>query len=52
MCKKKTRDKLLVVDHCHKTKKVRGLLCRKCNTMLHVFDNYKLYKKAVAYLGQ
>ena len=33
ICKQKCETgKSLAVDHCHKTKKVRGLLCQYCNT--------------------
>lgn len=41
----------LVVDHCHKTGKVRGLLCRSCNRVLGIFlDKPKLFLKASRYL--
>lgn len=40
------------VDHCHKTGKVRGLLCYKCNTTLgFVNDNTKVLKNAINYLN-
>lgn len=29
----------LAVDHCHKTKKVRALLCHTCNNLLGVFES-------------
>ena len=29
----------LVVDHCHKTNKVRGLLCHNCNLTLGKYDD-------------
>jgi hypothetical protein len=31
---KRQRPYLLLVDHCHKTHRVRGLLCKICNTFL------------------
>ena len=40
-----------VIDHCHKTGKVRGLLCRRCNTSLGLFrDNTKVLNRAIRYL--
>lgn len=39
------------LDHCHKTKKNRGVLCRKCNLGLgHFGDNPRMLRKALKYL--
>lgn len=41
----------LSVDHCHKTGKVRGLLCRHCNNAIGLlWDDPKLLKSALKYL--
>lgn len=41
----------LHVDHCHLTQKIRGLLCRACNTGIGLLkDNPVLLEKAIAYL--
>lgn len=41
------------VDHCHKTGKVRGILCSKCNIGLGMFkDNIASLETAVQYLQQ
>ena len=41
------------IDHCHKTGKVRGLLCHSCNVSLGLFkDSRELLQKAYNYLTQ
>lgn len=43
--------KNLAIDHCHKTGKLRELLCRNCNTALGFLnDNIEILKKAIKYL--
>lgn len=42
----------LAVDHCHRTGKVRALLCDKCNVALGlVDDNIELLKLMISYLS-
>lgn len=41
----------LAVDHCHKTGKIRGLLCTNCNLMLgKAKDSPEILRKAAEYL--
>lgn len=41
----------LMVDHCHETGKVRGMLCHHCNLVLgHARDDVKVLAACVAYL--
>lgn len=49
-CNRRTARKLCV-DHCHKTGRVRGLLCHRCNTAIGLLDDSidKLLK-AIKYL--
>ena len=45
------KDKILCVDHCHKTGKIRGLLCHKCNKALGgLNDDPELLQRALDYL--
>lgn len=49
--KYKGRPRRLNVDHCHQTKKVRGLLCSHCNVGLgHFRDSLPLLQAAMEYL--
>lgn len=50
ICLRVPVDKL-VVDHCHTTGRVRGLLCRKCNAAIGILDDSpELLKRAIRYL--
>ena len=41
----------LSIDHCHKTTKIRGLLCRTCNMAISVFDDdIDVLASAISYL--
>lgn len=49
ICKIKTE---LCVDHCHKSKEIRGLLCKSCNMGIgHFKDNVDFLQNAVYYLN-
>lgn len=44
-------DQTLVVDHCHRTGKIRGLLCNGCNMAIgKLGDSVETLEKAIAYL--
>ncbi len=51
ICKNKCGKGRLSVDHCHKTGKVRSLLCRHCNLMIGLAnDNPDVLAQAAEYL--
>lgn len=51
ICVQVPEDHRLYVDHCHAGGKVRGLLCRPCNSGLGSFrDDPALMRQAISYL--
>lgn len=51
ICLKKDTGKMLAVDHCHKTKVIRGLLCQKCNRAIgQLDDDIQRLNRAIGYL--
>lgn len=45
------KDKYLSIDHNHETGRVRGMLCRKCNSALGLSgDSTEILEKMIAYL--
>lgn len=49
--KKNPKVRILSVDHCHKTGKIRGLLCHACNVGIgHFEDDPSLIDRAIQYL--
>lgn len=43
----------LAIDHCHDTNKIRGLLCRKCNSAIGLFnDDVRIIENALLYLNK
>lgn len=54
ICKRSQTElkRSLAVDHCHKSGKIRGLLCMKCNTILGLAaDNVEILTEAIKYLN-
>lgn len=46
-----TKSKDMALDHCHVERRVRGILCRKCNTAIGLFgDNPDNLLNALIYL--
>lgn len=52
ICNKEQVTRRFCVDHCHKTGRVRGLLCSSCNKMLGLAkDNQEILHQAIFYLA-
>ena len=55
ICKKTFTDQKSMwdvpcIDHCHRTNKVRGILCRRCNITLRYIEDFKNLDAAWEYL--
>lgn len=50
-CNRKLEDVKMCVDHCHSTKRVRGLLCNDCSLSLgYVKDNPQILRRLAKYV--
>jgi hypothetical protein len=51
ICEGPPLKQMFCIDHCHKTGKIRGLLCHKCNSGLGLFnDSSSTLRSAFQYL--
>ena len=51
ICNKIMKTKAL--DHCHKTGKIRGFICRKCNSGLgFLYDDKEILLRAIKWLEE
>lgn len=51
LCKDTLDEKTMMVDHCHETGRVRGILCRRCNSGLGFLgDTAQALGRALEYL--
>lgn len=53
ICRKTPKNHNLAIDHCHNTGKIRGLLCRTCNSAIGFLkDDPILVRRALDYLKE
>lgn len=53
ICKIKKSPKSIVIDHCHTSGEIRGVLCTSCNLAIGLFlENEKTLNSAIEYLRQ
>lgn len=52
ICGGKPKTRRLHIDHDHKTGRVRGLLCYRCNRFLHSWMGSQWLRAAAAYLEE
>jgi hypothetical protein len=53
ICGKPPKGRVLHIDHCHRSGKVRALLCGSCNMILGLAnDDQEILMKALAYLRE